>query len=105
MTNTTLSSQRTGMTRKQRERMWTGIRMLVTLPFVAIIMIPLLYTLMMSLLPPDELYSRFWPTHADFNSYLQVFTRTTSSTPSSWPDRSPSCRWSPAPWRLSPSPS
>ena len=38
MTNPTLSSQRTGMTRKQRERMWTGIRMLVTLPFVAIIM-------------------------------------------------------------------
>ena len=39
-------------------------------------MIPLLYTFMMSVLPADELYTRFWPSHFDFTSYLQVFTKT-----------------------------
>ena len=50
--------------------------MLITLPFVLLIMIPLLYTFMMSVLPADELYTRFWPSHFDFTSYLQVFIRT-----------------------------
>ena len=73
---TSKSTQRQGMTNKQRKMLWTGIRMLVTLPFVLLIMIPLLYTFMMSVLPADELYTRFWPSHFDFTSYVQVFTKT-----------------------------
>ena len=73
---TNISSQRRGLTRRQRNALWTGLRMLLNLPVVLFIMIPLLYTFMMSVLPPDELYTRFWPSHFDFNSYLQVFTRT-----------------------------
>ena len=69
-------SGRTGLTRRQRNALWTALRMLLTLPIVLFIMIPLLYTFMMSVLPPDELYTRFWPSHFDFSSYLQVFTRT-----------------------------
>ncbi len=69
-------AQRTGLTRKQRNMLWTGLRMLITLPFVLLIMVPLLYTFMMSVLPPDELYTRFWPSHFDFTSYLLVFTKT-----------------------------
>ena len=73
---TNISSQRRGLTRRQRNALWTCLRMLLNLPVVLFIMIPLLYTFMMSVLPPDELYTRFWPSHFDFNSYLQVFTRT-----------------------------
>ena len=76
MSNTSISSQRSGLTRRQRNALWTGLRMLVTLPFVLVIMIPLLYTFMMSVLPPDELYTRLWPSHFDFNSYMQVFPKT-----------------------------
>ena len=63
-------------TRRQRNAAWTCLRILIALPFVALIMIPLLYTFMMSVLPADELYVRFLPSHFDFNSYLQVFTKT-----------------------------
>ena len=76
MSNTSISSQRSGLTRRQRNALWTGLRMLVTLPFVLVIMIPLLYTFMMSVLPPDELYTRFWPSRFDFESYMAVFTKT-----------------------------
>lgn len=76
MTNTTIQAQRSGLTNRQRTILWTGIRMLLTLPFVALIMIPLLYTFMMSVLPADELYTRFWPSRFDFTSYAQVFTKT-----------------------------
>ena len=75
MTTISRSSQRR-FTRRQRDALWTCLRILITLPFVALIMIPLLYTFMMSVLPPDELYTRLWPSHFDFNSYLQVFTKT-----------------------------
>ncbi len=63
-------------TRRQRNAAWTSLRIIITLPFVALIMIPLLYTFMMSVLPADELYTRFWPSRFDFTSYLQVFTKT-----------------------------
>lgn len=76
MSDVGISSQRTGLTRKQRNALWTGLRMLINVPFVLLIMIPLLYTIMMSLLPPEELYTRFWPTHFDFASYAMVFTKT-----------------------------
>ena len=73
---TQVTRARSGLTNKQRHILWTGIRMLLTLPFVALIMIPLLYTFMMSVLPADELYTRFWPSHFDFSSYMLVFTKT-----------------------------
>ena len=73
---TQVTRARSGLTNKQRHILWTGIRMLLTLPFVALIMIPLLYTFMMSVLPADELYTRFWPSHFDFSSYILVFTKT-----------------------------
>ena len=76
MTTSLQSSSQRRFTRRQRNALWTSLRMLITLPFVLLIMIPLLYTFMMSVLPADELYTRFWPSHFDFTSYLQVFIRT-----------------------------
>ena len=73
---TTANPSRSGLNRRQKNALWTALRMLLALPFVALIMIPLLYTFMMSVLPADELYYRLWPSYFDFNSYLQVFTAT-----------------------------
>lgn len=64
------------LTRRQKNFLGKFGTILINLPFVFLIMIPLLYTFMMSVMPADELYSRFWPTHAEFSSYLQVFTKT-----------------------------
>lgn len=64
------------LTRNQRNGLWKLGRFVLNLPFVLMIIIPLLYTFMMSIMPPDELYSRFWPTHMEFSSYLQVFKKT-----------------------------
>ncbi len=64
------------LTRRQRKYLgWAG-RILLNLPLVLIIMIPLLYTFMMSGTPADELYSRIIPTRMDFISYAHVFERT-----------------------------
>ncbi|MBQ8082471.1 MAG: carbohydrate ABC transporter permease [Clostridia bacterium] len=76
MTGKAIQTRRFRLTRRRRDALWTLLRMLITLPFVLIIMVPLLYTAMMSVLPPDELYIRFWPSHFDFSSYVQVFTKT-----------------------------
>ena len=76
MSNVSVSSARSGLTRRQRNALWTSLRMLVCLPFVLLIMVPLIYTFMMSVLPADELYYRLWPSHFDFTSYLLVFTKT-----------------------------
>ncbi len=73
---TTATRARSGLNRRQKNALWTLLRMLLALPFVALIMIPLLYTFMMSVLPADELYYRFIPSYFDFSSYLQVFTST-----------------------------
>ena len=93
------------LTRRQRKALGKLGAILINLPFVFLIMIPLLYTFMMSVMPADELYSRFWPSHADFSSYLSVFTKTmiprhilrslwenSSSIPLSWRARLPFCR-------------
>lgn len=64
------------LTRRQRTVLGKAGSILLNIPFVLLIMIPLLYTFMMSVMPPDELYTRFWPTHMDFVSYLDVFTKT-----------------------------
>lgn len=49
---------------------------LLNLPFVCLIIIPLAYTFMMSVMPASQLYSRFFPTYAEWESYVQVFTKT-----------------------------
>lgn len=64
------------MSRRQREIVMRCGRLCLNLPFVLIIMMPLLYTLMMSVKPADEIYSRFFPTKVSFVSYAHVFTRT-----------------------------
>ncbi len=64
------------LTRKQRTILGKTGSILLNIPFVLLIMIPLLYTFMMSVMPAEELYSRFWPTRMDFISYLDVFTKT-----------------------------
>ena len=50
-------------------------RFILNAPMVVIIMLPLLYTLMMSVKPSGEIFTRFFPTRLDFSSYGHVFTR------------------------------
>ncbi|MBO4377615.1 MAG: carbohydrate ABC transporter permease [Clostridia bacterium] len=64
------------LTRRQRTVLGKAGSILLNIPFVLLIMTPLLYTFMMSVMPAEELYSRFWPTRMDFVSYLDVFTKT-----------------------------
>ena len=64
------------LTRRQRTRLGALLRLVLNLPFVLLIILPLVYTFMMSILPANELYSRLIPTKADFISYVHVFTRT-----------------------------
>lgn len=63
-------------TRRQKNILSAMMRLILNLPLVAIIIMPLLYTFMMSGMPTDQLYSRLIPTHMDFISYLHVFTKT-----------------------------
>ncbi len=64
------------LTRRQKEILLRAGRLCLNLPFIFLIMLPLLYTFMMSVMPSDELYSRFWPTHMSFESYSHVFSKT-----------------------------
>lgn len=45
----------------------------LNIPLVLIIMVPLIYTFIMSVIPADELYTRIIPTRMIFNSYVDVF--------------------------------
>lgn len=64
------------LTRRQREMLLRCGRLCLNIPFTLIIMLPLLYTLMMSVKPASEIYTRFFPTKIDFVSYRHVFTKT-----------------------------
>ncbi len=64
------------LSRRRRKAIRKLGAILLNLPFVCLIIVPLLYTLMMSVMPADELYSRFLPTHIDPESYLLVFQKT-----------------------------
>ncbi|MDO4547477.1 MAG: carbohydrate ABC transporter permease [Clostridia bacterium] len=64
------------MKRRQKEALLQLGRFCLNLPVAFLIIVPLLYTFMMSVMPASELYSRFWPTHMDFVSYSNVFTKT-----------------------------
>jgi len=67
--------QRT-MSRRQRNFWSAALRVGLNLPFVFIIILPLVYTFMMSVTPADQLYTRLLPNSTDFISYAHVFTRT-----------------------------
>ncbi len=62
--------------RNHRKIAFKIFKLLLNVPFVLLIMVPLLYTLMMSVMPADELYQQFLPSHLEFQSYVQVFTKT-----------------------------
>jgi len=64
------------LSRRQREILLRCGRLCLNIPFVVVIMMPLLYTLMMSVKPANEIYTRFFPSTFDFVSYAHVFTRT-----------------------------
>lgn len=64
------------MTRRQRDNLSKLGSIALNLPLVFLIMLPLLYTFMMSGMPASELYSRLIPTRMDFISYQHVFQRT-----------------------------
>ena len=64
------------ITRRQKNRLGALLRMGLNLPLVAVIILPLLYTFMMSGTPADQLYTRLFPNRMDFVSYAHVFTRT-----------------------------
>lgn len=62
--------------RKHKNILWGVLRMALNILPVAIIIAPLLYTLIMSVIPADELYTRIIPTRVNAISYLHVFTKT-----------------------------
>lgn len=64
------------LTRRQKNALGALLRIGLNLPLVLMIMLPLIYTFMMSGMPADELYSRLIPTRMDFVSYSHVFTKT-----------------------------
>ena len=64
------------LTRKHKNALSAMLRVGLNLPLVALIILPLAYTFMMSGMPASELYSRLIPTRMDFISYTFVFTKT-----------------------------
>lgn len=67
------------LSRRQKELFLRCGRLCLNVPFVVVIMMPLLYTLMMSVKPSSEIYTRFFPSQVDFVSYSHVFTKTAIS--------------------------
>ncbi|MDI9520948.1 MAG: carbohydrate ABC transporter permease [Bacillota bacterium] len=66
----------TTLSRKNKNRMASLLRVGLNFPLILLIILPLVYTFMMSGMPASELYTRLIPTSMDFTSYLHVFTRT-----------------------------
>ncbi|HSK69961.1 MAG TPA: carbohydrate ABC transporter permease [Candidatus Limnocylindria bacterium] len=64
------------LTGRRRRQAGALGRLGLNLPFLALIILPLAYTLMMSGMPASELYSRLVPTRMDFVSFAHVFQRT-----------------------------
>lgn len=62
--------------KKYRNFLWKMGRMALNILPVVIIIAPLFYTLIMSVIPADELYTRLIPTRVNAVSYLHVFTKT-----------------------------
>ncbi len=64
------------LSRRQREAFLRCGRLCLNIPLVLVIMTPLIYTLMISIKPADEIYTRFFPSTIDLISFLHVFTKT-----------------------------
>jgi sn-glycerol 3-phosphate transport system permease protein len=64
------------VTRRQKNMLGALLRIVLNMPFVLIIILPLVYTFMMSVTPADQLYTRLLPNRMDFVSYAHVFSRT-----------------------------
>ena len=62
---------------KKRERRKEILKkcglIVLNIPLVLVIMVPLIYTFIMSVIPADELYTRIIPSRMIFTSYLDVF--------------------------------
>ncbi|MEA4864270.1 MAG: carbohydrate ABC transporter permease [Sphaerochaeta sp.] len=61
-------------TRQRRLLQNTG-RFLLNIPLMLVILVPLLYTISISVMPPDEIYgNHLIPTSVKFTNYIQAFT-------------------------------
>ncbi len=69
------------MTTLARKRRLTNVfNLLLNLPLLIVILLPLLYTLSISLMPPSEIYkNHLIPTSINFNNYVKAFTNPASS--------------------------
>lgn len=67
---------RTLLKGKHKNALYTAGRICLNVLPVLIIIIPLVYTFLMSILPADELYTRIIPTRPNVINYLFVFTKT-----------------------------
>lgn len=57
------------------KRKGSAWRLLFNIPFIALILVPLVYTLFLSVMPPNEIYSgRFFPTSVSLGNYVRAFT-------------------------------
>lgn len=60
---------------RQRRRIQNAGRFLLNIPLMLIILVPLLYTISISVMPPDEIYgNHLIPTSVKFTNYIQAFT-------------------------------
>ncbi len=63
------------MTTAARHRAKNIGRFSLNLPLMLIILVPLLYTLYVSIIPPDEIYAKhFIPSYLTFSNYIKAFT-------------------------------
>lgn len=60
---------------RQRRRIQNAGRFLLNIPLMLVILVPLLYTISISVMPPDEIYgNHLIPTSVKFTNYIQAFT-------------------------------
>lgn len=63
------------ITNYQKKKLKNAGRIALNIPLMAVILIPLLYTLSISVMPPDEIYgNHLIPTSINFVNYIQAFT-------------------------------
>ncbi len=60
---------------QQRKVLQNAGRFLLNIPLMLVILVPLLYTISISVMPPDEIYgNHLIPTSVKFTNYIQAFT-------------------------------
>lgn len=61
--------------KKLRRGLGNAGRLVLNLPIMLVILVPLLYTLAISIMPPSEIYqNRLIPSSINFNNYVKAFT-------------------------------